>query len=65
MADIKKNENNNRFIYEKEDIEIKNSQCEFCKYNDINNKNKCVKFQNGKPEEILFTKSRCEFLDIN
>ena len=40
MIDIKKNENNNRFIYEKEDIEIKNSQCEFCKYNDLNNKNK-------------------------
>ena len=46
-------------------LDSKNSQCEFCKYNDKNNKNKCAKFQNRKPENVLSAKSRCEFLDIN
>lgn len=58
------NEKNNRFIYEKDDIEIKNSQCDFCKYNNSNEKDVCIKYPNGKPEEIKQTKKRCEYLDI-
>lgn len=54
-----------RFNYEKDDIEIKQSQCDFCKYNDDNNKNVCIKFLDGKPEEIRQTKKKCEYLDFN
>lgn len=57
--------NTKRFIYEKGDIEIKNNQCEFCKYNDIKNQTKCTKFKDGKPVDILSNKHRCKFLDIN
>lgn len=37
---------NNRFIYEKGDIEIKSSQCDFCKYNNPDDKNVCIKYPN-------------------
>ncbi len=63
MLDMKKEENN-RFVYEKGDIEIKSNQCEFCKYNNSENKDVCIMFPNGKPEEIKNTKKRCEYLDF-
>lgn len=56
---------NSRFNYEKDDIEIKQSQCDFCKYNNIDNKNICINFPNGKPKEIRKTKKKCEYLDFN
>lgn len=55
---------NNRFIYEKGDIEIKSSQCDFCKYNNQDDKNVCIKYPNGKPEELKQIKKRCEYLDL-
>lgn len=67
IAVIKMNINdakNNRFIYEKGDIEIKSSQCDFCKYNNSDDKNVCIKYPNGKPEELKQTKKRCEYLDL-
>ena len=67
IAVIKMNINdvkNNRFIYEKGDIEIKSSQCDFCKYNNPVDKNVCIKYPNGKPEELKQTKKRCEYLDL-
>ena len=60
-----KEQENNRFVYEKGDIEIKKSQCDFCKYNNPNEQNNCVKFPNGKPEEIKNTNRRCEYLDLS
>lgn len=39
------NEKNNRFIYEKDDIEIKSSQCDFCKYNNSNEKMSVLNIQ--------------------
>jgi hypothetical protein len=60
--DMKKEENN-RFVYEKGDVEIKSSQCDFCKYNNFEDKDVCIKFPNGKPEEIKKTK-KCEYLDF-
>ncbi len=63
MLDTEKKENN-KFVYEKGDIEVKSSQCDFCKHNNDDN-NTCIKFPNGKPEEIKATKKRCEYLDLN
>lgn len=63
MLEIKKN--NGRFIYEKEDIEIKNSQCDFCKYNNVDNNRICEKYTNGKPQEVKNEIKRCEYLDYN
>lgn len=54
-----------RFIYQKKDIEIKKSQCDFCKYNNPDDKNTCIKFLNGKPEEIKMVKKRCEYIELN
>ena len=63
MMDTK--EENNKFIYKEGDIEIKKSQCDFCKYNDSDDENICIKFSNGKPEKIKTTKKRCEYLELN
>lgn len=65
MLEIKKNKNNSRFIYEKEDIEIKNSQCDFYKYNNVDNNRICEKYISGKPQEVKNGIKRCEYLDYN
>lgn len=62
MLDIDKKENH-KFVYEKGDIEIKSSQCDFCKHNNANN-NICIKFPNEKPEEIKTNKKKCKYLDL-
>lgn len=59
------NEKNDKFIYEKGDIEIKSNQCDFCKYNRPDDKDACIKYPNGKPEEVKQTKKRCEYLDLS
>lgn len=64
MLGINKKENN-KFVYKKGDIEIKSSQCDFCKYNNYEEKDVCIKYPNGKPEEVKNTKKRCEYLDLN
>lgn len=46
------NNNEDKFVYEKDDIEIKSSQFDFCKYNNSDNKDVCIKYPNEKPEEI-------------
>ena len=51
-----------KFVYEKGDIEFKSSQCDFCRYNNLDNKYVCIKFPNGKPEEIESNKKICKFI---
>ena len=50
---------NDRFTYQKGDIQIKASQCDFCKHNckDENGCSKvvCSKYPEGKPEDVLKT----------
>ena len=47
-----------RFIYNKGDIQIGKSQCDFCKYNCKKEfgkaKQSCSKYPNGKPEDVIF-----------
>ena len=45
--------NNNKFIYEKGDIEIAKTQCEFCVYNDERDTNKCSQYPDGKLKEVV------------
>jgi hypothetical protein len=57
-----------KYIYQEGDITFKSSQCGFCVFgsseeNDIGDT--CIKFPEGKPEEIKKTLKRCPFLDIN
>lgn len=57
---------NDRFTYHAGDIQIKKSQCEFCKYNERDENEpvctKCPMYPDGKPDEILRTRIRCPFL---
>lgn len=59
------NNNDDKFVYEKDDIDIKSSQCDFCKYNNPDAKDVCIKYPNGKPEEVKQAKKRCEYLDFS
>ncbi len=56
-----------RFIYQKGDIEIKKSQCGFCKYeardNKLGSEDVCGKFPNGKPEAVVKNQRRCSYLE--
>lgn len=56
---------NERYIYNKGDIEIKKSQCDFCKNNlgQVSTE-KCDKFPNGKPEDVQSNKRKCPCFDL-
>lgn len=56
---------NDYFTYKQGDIQFGSSQCDFCKYNDLNNKSVCIKYPNGKPNNIINTEEKCEYLEIN
>lgn len=55
-----------RFTYKKGDIQIKRSQCGFCEYDRKDEEGVslpvCVKYPDGKPNEIIKTRKRCPFL---
>lgn len=51
-----------RFIYQKGDIEIKDTQCDFCKFNDKERPLCCTNYPNGKPRNVIKGISRCEHL---
>jgi len=53
---------NEKFTYNEGDLIIADTQCDLCKYNNNENKNVCIKFQNGKPEEILSDDTLCPYL---
>lgn len=56
-----------RFTYKKGDIQIKKSQCDFCKHNCKDEAGKsqlvCLKYPDGKPDEIAKTLKKCPFLE--
>lgn len=58
---------NDRFTYQKGDIQIRSSQCDFCKFNckdeHGDSKNTCTHFPNGKPDEINKNLKRCPLLE--
>ena len=59
-----KQDRNDYFTYKQGDIQFGNSQCDFCKYNDLNNKSVCIKYPNGKPNNIINTEEKCEYLEM-
>lgn len=61
---MEQNDRNDYFTYKQGDIQFGDSQCDFCKYNDLNNKNICIKYPNGKPNNIINTEIKCEYLEI-
>lgn len=58
---------NDRFTYQKGDIQIKASQCDFCKYSckeDCGSSSvTCPRYPEGKPEDIIKTLKKCPFLE--
>ena len=59
-----KQDRNDYFTYKQGDIQFGDSQCDFCKYNDLNNKSVCIKYPNGKPNNVINTEVKCEFLEM-
>lgn len=58
--------NNNKFVWKEGEIKIAKTQCELCKYNNVEHKNFCIKYPNGKPIEVLNNERRCsEFKNEN
>ncbi len=48
--------NLDKFTYQAGDIEIVDTICDACIYNNTDNKNICVKYPNGKPKDVLENK---------
>ena len=59
-----KQDRSDYFTYKQGDIQFGDSQCDFCKYKDLNNKNVCVKYPNGKPNNVINTEVKCEYLEM-
>ena len=59
-----KQNRNDYFTYKQGDIQFGDSQCDFCKYNDLNNKSVCIKYPNGKPNNVINTEVKCKFLEM-
>lgn len=56
-------QNMSKFIYEKEgELQLGDSQCSFCMHNNEDQKNICVKFPTGKPQEIVNDQKLCPHL---
>lgn len=52
------------FKYKKGDVAYEDSLCAFCKYFNQENPEICVKYPEGKPEEIITSDKKCEFIDL-
>lgn len=61
---VEENDRDDYFTYKQRDIQFGDSQCNFCKYNDVNNKNICLKYPNGKPNNIINSEVKCEYLEM-
>lgn len=61
---VEENDRDDYFTYKQGDIQFGDSQCNFCKYNDVNNKNICLKYPNGKPNNIINSEVKCENLEM-
>ncbi len=64
LVEEMKQDRNEYFTYKQGDIQFGSSQCDFCKYNDLNNKSVCIKYPNGKPNNIINTEEKCEYLEM-
>lgn len=65
--DIKKSDDKNRtdrFTWNEGEMQIGNSQCDFCIHN-VNNEYliPCSKYPEGKPDRVLKGEIRCKFFD--
>lgn len=58
------NDRSDYFTYKQGDIKFGNSQCDFCKYKDSNDITKCIKYPDGKPENIINTETKCQYLEM-
>ena len=61
---INQNDRSDYFTHKQGDIQFGDSQCDFCKYNDLNNKGMCVKYPSGKPNDIINSEIKCDYLEI-
>ena len=61
---IAMNKDNNKFVYQDGEIELKDNQCDLCKFNNITYTKTCKKFPFEKPFEITSKKENCPFLEL-
>ena len=46
-------ENKDKFLWSESEMQIADSLCDFCSYNDKENCNKCSQYPDGKPSDII------------
>lgn len=51
------------FCYKEGEIEIGDTQCDFCKYKDPSDPTKCSKYPSGKPKFVIENQALCEYLE--
>ena len=52
--------NQDKFVWNESDIQIADSLCDFCLYNDKENCNKCSQYLEGKPADIINDSCNCK-----
>lgn len=52
-----------RFVYEKGDLQIGSTQCDFCRFRHETDPLRCDRFPNGKPETVLLDLALCKSLE--
>lgn len=62
--DSVKENNSDKFVYNENELKIVNNQCELCIHNDGASLNKCKRYSEGKPQEVLSNKYKCSYISI-
>ena len=58
------NSRNNYFGYKDEgDLQVSKCQCNLCKNNNYNDKNKCKYYEDGKPERVVKNQVMCKHFE--
>ena len=63
IEDLKNKITTDKFTYSDGELNISDTQCDLCRYNNKYNKNICSKFENGKPTEVLNNEVLCLYLE--
>lgn len=50
--------------YKKGDVSYEDSLCAFCKHFNPDKPTMCIKYPEGKPDEVLKSEIRCDYLEI-
>lgn len=53
----------NRFVYQPGDLRVSSTQCQLCKFYNLNNKDICRAYPDGKPEKVVNKQVMCKHFE--